>query len=48
MDIWDGAHQMVMERLQATGLMTQDGDGGRLLTFGAVRYTTAPPRRDYP
>ena len=45
MDIWQGAHQMVLDRLQSEGLATVGGDGGRLLTFGDVHYSTAPPIR---
>lgn len=45
MDIWEGAHEIVLQRLQSEGLATPDGDGGRLLTFGDVHYSTAPPVR---
>ncbi len=45
-DIWDKAHDVVLERLQREGLAAPDGDaGGRLLTFGQVGYSTAPPVR---
>ena len=46
MDIWDGAHETVIQRLQQEGLAAPDGDaGGRLLTFGEIGYSTAPPVR---
>lgn len=45
MDIWKGAHEIVLQRLQSEGLATPDGDGGQLLTFGDVHYSTAPPVR---
>ena len=46
MDIWDQAHDTVIQRLQAEGLAAPDGDtGGRLLTFGEVGYSTAVPVR---
>ena len=46
MDIWDGAHETVIQRLQQEGLAAPDGDAaGRLLTFGAIGYSTAPPVR---
>ena len=46
MDIWDDAHETVIQRLQQEGLAAPDGDaGGRLLTFGEIGYSTAPPVR---
>ena len=46
MDIWDHAHGTVIQRLQQEGLAAPDGDtGGRLLTFGEIGYSTAPPVR---
>ena len=46
MDIWDGAHKTVIERLQNEGLAAPDGDtAGRLLTFGQVGYSTVAPVR---
>ena len=46
MDIWDGAHQTVIDRLKQEGLETPDGDtGGRLLIAGKVEYRTEPPER---
>ncbi len=45
-DIWDKAHGTVVERLQGEGLAAPAGDtGGRLLTFGQIGYSTAPPVR---
>ena len=45
-DYWDEAHQIVLDRLQDEGLAAPDGDaGGRLLTFGEIKYSTAPPVR---
>ena len=49
-DIWDGAHQMVLDRLESEGLTVKvDGviqnTGQRLLTFGDIRYETTPPTR---
>ena len=44
MDIWDGAYQVVLDRLQAEGLAV-DGDSDRLLTLGDIHYSTAPPIR---
>ena len=46
MDIWDKAHDTVIERLQKEQLAAPDGDtGGLLLTFGQIYYSTAPPIR---
>ncbi len=46
MDIWDKAHEMVMERLQAAGLAAPDGaTGGRMLSIAEVGYSTASPVR---
>ena len=49
MDIWAGAHRMVLQRLEAEGLAVPEADNGdRLLTFGDVHYATEPPERtDY-
>ena len=44
-DIWAGAHDLVLSRLESEGLAVPDGDVGRLLTFGDVTYTTEPPVR---
>ena len=46
MDIWDKAYDTVINRLQQEALAAPDGDtGGRLLTFGQIGYSTAPPIR---
>ena len=46
MDIWDKAHQTVIDRLQKERLIAPDGDsGGQLITFGQIYYSTAPPIR---
>lgn len=46
MDIWDKAHDVVIERLQREGLAAPDGDtSGRLLTFGQIGYSTVAPVR---
>ena len=46
MDIWEKAHGTVIERLQQEGLAAPDGGtDGRLLTFGQIGYSTAPPVR---
>ena len=45
-DIWDKAHDTVIQRLQAEQLMGSDGDAnGHLLTFGQITYTRALPER---
>ena len=44
-DIWDGAHDVVLKRLQAEGLATPGRGSDRLFTFGDVTYTTEPPSR---
>ena len=47
MDIWDKAHETVIDRLQKEGLAAPDGDGGgQLITFGQIFYSTAPPVRN--
>lgn len=45
MDIWDGAHQTVLDRLEKEGLASPDGKSERLFTFGQVNYHTEPPAR---
>ena len=50
MDIWNGAHQIVLDRLESEGLAVKvDGvrqsNGQRLLTFGDIHYETTPPTR---
>ena len=44
MDIWDGAYEVVLDRLKAEGLAV-DGESDRLLTKGDIHYSTAPPVR---
>lgn len=46
MDIWDKAHEVVLDRLRDEGLIA-DGKAatGRLLTTGQVHYLTEPPIR---
>ena len=44
-DIWDKAHEVVLERLRKTGLATQDGDSAGMLAFGEIHYVTDPPER---
>ena len=49
MDIWDGAHQMVLDRLESEGLAVPNRRGrrgqGALITFGDIHYETKPPTR---
>ena len=48
MDIWDGAHQMVLDRLAAEGLAVPDANaapGQQTLTFDHISYATTPPVR---
>ena len=47
MDIWDGAHQIVLDRLAAEGLAVQGRcrRGQQTLTFGDITYSTTPPKR---
>ncbi len=45
MDIWDGAHQTVIDRLQQEGLIGPQGQSERLQIFGQIYYSTAPPLR---
>ena len=50
MDIWDGAHQMVLDRLEKEGLAVRDRDEcergqGQLVTFGDITYSTDSPKR---
>ena len=45
-DIWDGAHQVVLDRLQKEGLMAPSGGhGGLLFHKGQIGYLTEPPVR---
>ena len=44
-DIWDKAHDVVIERLRKEGLATLDGDSAGMLAFGDVHYTAVLPER---
>ena len=44
-DIWDKAHDVVVERLRKEGLATPDGDSAGMLAFGDVHYTAVLPER---
>ena len=44
-DLWDGTHQIILDRLQAEGLAGPDGATDRLFTFGDITYTDQPPER---
>ena len=49
-DIWEGAHQMILRRLRSEGLATPEGayyddEQPNLLTEGDVRLATRPPER---
>ena len=44
-DIWDKAHDTVIERLQQEGLAAPDDEDERLITFGDIIYSTEPPDR---
>ena len=43
MDIWDGAHQLVLDRLESEGLAVRGRRRSQLLTFGDITYSTTPP-----
>ena len=49
MDIWDKAHQMVLDRLEAEGLAVPEASdiqpGQRILTFNHVTFSSKPPVR---
>ena len=49
MDIWDNAHQVVLNRLEAEGLVVPEADdiqsGQQVLTFNHIHYKTEPPVR---
>ena len=48
MDIWDGAYQVVLDRLEAEGLAVESRPkrgGQQALTFGDISYATTPPQR---
>ena len=44
MDIWDDAHQLVLDRLQSEGLAVE-GKCDQLISLGDVHYSTAAPVR---
>ena len=44
-DIWEGAHNEVIGRLEDEGLAGPEGSTDRLFTFGDVTYSTEPPER---
>ena len=49
MDIWEGAHQIVLDRLESEGLVVENRKRGRTtrqsLTFGDIHLVTTPPKR---
>ena len=48
MDIWDGAHQMVLDRLEKEGLAVKGRrrrSGQQVLSFGEIREIREPPKR---
>jgi DNA modification methylase len=45
MDIWNGAYNVVKERLEKIGLTSNVATDTRLVTLGAIAYTTTPPVR---
>ena len=46
MDIWEKAHDVVIDRLTREGLISPEGNvGGRLFTKGELTYSTEPPVR---
>ena len=46
MDIWEKAHEVVIDRLTGEGLISPEGNtGGRLFTKGELTYSTEPPIR---
>ena len=47
MDIWDGAHEQVLTRLEKEGLAVKGRRrrGQQTLTFGDITYSTTPPKR---
>ena len=45
MDIWDGAYNVVKERLESIGLTSDAATDTRLVTWGNIIYTTTPPVR---
>lgn len=45
-DIWEGAYDQVITRLEAEGLASEEVVPDRLFTFGDITYTDEPPERD--
>ena len=48
MDIWEGTHQIILDRLSKEGLAIPDNQaqlGQQMLTFGQINYCTQPPVR---
>ena len=47
MDIWDGTHQIILDRLEKEGLAvpTSSSEAPRLLNFGDITFTSKPPVR---
>ena len=46
-DLWDGTHRIILDRLQAEGLAAPEGSAGRQLAIetGDITYTTHLPQR---
>ena len=44
-DLWDKAHDVVLDRLEEEGLAGPKRSADRLFTFGDITYTTEPPER---
>ena len=45
MDIWKGAHDITLQRLEKEGLLSPNPTQNFLLTFGEIHYETKPPER---
>lgn len=44
-DIWDGAHEIVLKRLNREFLDVPEVSSGRLFSLGGVTYSKVPPKR---
>ena len=44
-DIWDKAHEVVIQRLKDEGLAGPDGETDRLFAFGDITFASEPPAR---
>jgi len=44
-DIWEKAHEVVIDRLKREGLLSDAGGGESHLAFGDIHYETEPPER---